>query len=204
MLENFRIEKECLCMFLRKSTRLQIKWCISSKPMNLAWMTSLDIVSRHFKFRCCRYPCSRPEEYIGLIDTRRNMSIWSINLRHSFDGYMRIIFRYSEECEITFYIIPANIGYYMKFCICMSNNTRSRKSGVCRYVDLSRKFPSLFWNKAIEDGYIFFNYDIDMRLFASVKDNGICIDANICCIKWDFLHEKSIENIWENAISFFW
>lgn len=105
--------------------------------MYLAGMPPLDIISSNLEFRNSAYPGSRAEEYIGLIDTCRHVSIWLVDSRHSFDSRIRPIFGDDEERERALGIVSYGISCHMKCGVVDNKDACTGKRRTGSNVDMS-------------------------------------------------------------------
>jgi hypothetical protein len=79
MSTDLAIEKELFGSGMRESARLEVEEIISTDPMDLARVSTFDIVGGDLEDRESTHLCSLSDKDIGLVDTGVDLPVWFID-----------------------------------------------------------------------------------------------------------------------------
>jgi hypothetical protein len=145
------IEKELFGSCMRESARLEVEELISTDPMDLAWVSTFDIVGGDLENRESTHLRSLSDQYIGLVDTSVDLPVWLVDSWDSLDTELRSIGCEGEEEEICGNLISFDMRRDTSRIVPCGDHSRPMKSHSTRHMDISSIAPIMEWDIRILD-----------------------------------------------------
>jgi hypothetical protein len=160
---DLAIKEELFGSCMRESTRLEVEEIISTDPMDLARVSSFDIISGDLEDRESTHLRSLSNQYIGLVDTSVDLPVWLVDSRDSLDTKCRPIGRECEEEKICGHLISLDMRRDTSSVIPCDDHSCPMESHSTRHMDISSIAPIMEWDIRILDTHS--TRDRDRRSF---------------------------------------